>query len=55
VQALQNDDLLSSDTHALDQLHTFLCQRREAHAPVGALDAFAQELSTRCSRIFVNI
>jgi hypothetical protein len=49
MQALQNDDLLSSDTHAMDQLHTFLRQRREAHAPVEALDAFAQELH----RLFV--
>lgn len=44
MQALQNYDLLSSDTHAMDQLHAFLRQRRAAHAPVEALDAFAQEL-----------
>src|SRR5215471_20627629 len=47
MQALQNDDLLSSDTHALDQLHAFLRQRREAHTPVEALDAFEQELHRR--------
>jgi hypothetical protein len=49
MQALQNYDLLSSDTHAMDQLHAFLRQRREAHAPVEALDAFEQELH----RLFV--
>ena len=47
--ALQNCDLLSRDTHAMDQLHDFLRQRREAHEPVADLDAFAQELH----RLFV--
>ena len=49
MQALQNCDLLSSETHAMDQLHDFLRQRREAHEPVAALDAFEQELH----RLFV--
>ena len=43
MQALQNRDLLSSDTNAMDQLHAFLRQRREAHEPVENLDAFEQE------------
>jgi predicted nucleotidyltransferase len=38
MQALQNRDLLSSETHAMDQLHAFLRQRRAAHKPVEALD-----------------
>ena len=49
MQALQNHDLLSSDTHAMDQLQDFLRQRREAHEPVEALEAFEQELH----RLFV--
>ena len=49
MQALQNYDLLSSDTRAMDQLHAFLRQRRAAPAPVEALDAFEQELH----RLFV--
>ena len=49
MPALQNDALLSSDTHAMDQLHAFLRQRREAQTPVEALDAFEQELH----RLFV--
>jgi hypothetical protein len=44
MQALQTCDLLSSDTHAMDQLHDFLRQRREAHEPVEDLAAFEQEL-----------
>ena len=44
MQALQTCDLLSSDTHAMDQLHDFLRQRREARAPVADLHAFEQEL-----------
>ena len=36
MQALQNDDLLSSDTRAMDQLHAFLRQRRSAPAPVSS-------------------
>jgi hypothetical protein len=47
MQALQSRDLLSSDTHAMDQLQDFLRQRREAHAPVEDLDAFEQELHRR--------
>ncbi len=49
MQALQNRDLLSSNTHAMDQLQDFLCQRREAHEPVQGLEAFEQELH----RLFV--
>jgi hypothetical protein len=49
MQALQNHELLSSDTHAMDQLHDFLRQRREAREPVENLDAFEQELH----RLFV--
>ena len=44
MQALQSCDLLSSDTHAMDQLHAFLRQRREAPEPVEELAAFEQEL-----------
>ena len=47
MQALQSRDLLSSATHAMDQLQDFLRQRREAHAPVEDLDAFEQELHRR--------
>jgi hypothetical protein len=49
MQALQNCDLLSSDTHAMDQLQDFLRQRREAREPVQDLNAFEQELH----RLFV--
>ena len=47
MQALQSHDLLSSATHAMDQLQDFLRQRREAREPVEALDAFEQELHRR--------
>src|SRR6266705_7190979 len=50
MQALQNCDLLSSDTHAMDQLQDFLRQRRTAHEPVEDLNAFEQELH----RLFVT-
>ena len=49
MQALQNRVLLSSDTHAMDQLQGFLRQRRKAHEPVEELHAFEQELH----RLFV--
>jgi hypothetical protein len=49
MQALQSRALLSSDTHAMDQLQDFLRQRRDAHEPVEDLDAFEQELH----RLFV--
>ena len=49
MQALQKRDLLSSDTHAMDQLQAFLRQRREAREPVEDLIAFEQELH----RLFV--
>ena len=49
MQALQNHDLLSSDTHAMDQLQDFLRQRRAAHEPVEELHTFEQELH----RLFV--
>jgi hypothetical protein len=44
MQALQSHDLLSSATHAMDQLQDFLRQRRAAHEPVKELETFAQEL-----------
>ena len=50
MQALQSRDLLSSDTHAMDQLQDFLRQRREAREPVEDLNAFEQELH----RLFVT-
>jgi hypothetical protein len=50
MQALQTCDLLSSDTPAMDQLHAFLRQRREACEPVADLHAFEQELH----RLFVT-
>jgi hypothetical protein len=49
MQAWQSHDLMSSDTHAMDQLHDFLRQRREAREPVANFDAFEQELH----RLFV--
>jgi hypothetical protein len=42
MPALQNCDLLSRDTHAMDQLHDFLRQRREAHEPVAELEVLSQ-------------
>lgn len=49
MQALQTCELLSSDTHAMDQLQAFLRQRRDAREPVADLHAFEQELH----RLFV--
>lgn len=49
MQALQSHALLSSDTHAMDQLQDFLRQRREAPEPVADLHTFDQELH----RLFV--
>jgi hypothetical protein len=49
MQALPTCDFLSSDTDAMDQLHDFLRQRREAREPVADLNAVAQELH----RLFV--
>jgi hypothetical protein len=49
MQAWQSDDLMSSDTHAMDQLQDFLRQRREAREPVENFDVFEQELH----RLFV--
>lgn len=49
MQALQNHDLLSSDTRAMDQLQDFVRQRREAREPIEAREAFEQELH----RLFV--
>ncbi len=43
MQALQHCDLLSTPTDAMEHLHDFLRQRREAHEPVEALDVFEQE------------
>ena len=55
MQALQTCDLLSSDTHAMDQLHDFLRQRREASEPVEDLDAFEQELRRALSRFDLDV
>ena len=49
MQAWQSHDLMSSDTHAMDQLQDLLRQRRAAREPVEDLDAFEQELH----RLFV--
>ena len=49
MPALQSQDLVSSDTHAMDQLQDFLRQRRAAHKPVEDLETFEQELH----RLFV--
>src|SRR4029453_268184 len=49
MQALQSHDLLSSDTHAMDQLQDFLRQPPPAHEPVKELETFEQELH----RLFV--
>src|SRR5919108_6534237 len=42
LQALQNRAVLSRETSALEPLHAFLRQRREAHAPVAPRDAVEQ-------------
>jgi hypothetical protein len=44
MQALQNQDLLSSDSTAMDQLQDFLRQRREAPAAVEDFECFEQEV-----------
>jgi hypothetical protein len=49
MQAWQSHDLLSSNTHAMDQLQDFLRQRRDAREPVENFDTFEQELH----RLFV--
>jgi hypothetical protein len=49
MQALQNPDLLSSDSHAMDHLHDFLRRRREMDEPVEDFESFEQELH----RLFV--
>ena len=49
MQAWQSHDLMSSETHAMDQLQNFLRQRREAREPVENFDAFEQEVH----RLFV--
>ncbi len=49
MQALQSPALLSSETHAMDQLQDFLRQRRDTREPVDDLHAFEQELH----RLFV--
>src|SRR4029450_8639069 len=48
MPALQSQDLLSSDTHAMDQLQDFLRQQRAAHEPGKDLETFAQELHRLC-------
>jgi hypothetical protein len=47
MPALQSRALLSSETHAMDQLQDFLRQRREALTPVQDLATFEQELHWR--------
>jgi hypothetical protein len=49
MQALQNHDLLSSNSYAMDQLHDFLRRRRETREPVEDFDRFEPELH----RLFV--
>jgi hypothetical protein len=49
MQALQSHDLLSSDRHAMDQLHDFLRRRRETCEPVEDFEHFEQDLH----RLFV--
>ena len=49
MQALQSHALLSSDSHAMDQLHDFLRRRHETGEPVEDFDRFEQELH----RLFV--
>ena len=49
MQALQSHDLLSSKSHAMDQLHDFLRRRRETREPVEDFDRCEQELH----RLFV--
>jgi hypothetical protein len=49
MQALQTPDLLSSDSHAMDQLQGFLRRRRETCEPVEDLERFEQDLH----RLFV--
>jgi hypothetical protein len=49
MQALQSHELLSSESHAMDQLHDFLRRRRAASAPVEDFDQFEQDLH----RLFV--
>lgn len=44
MQALQSHDLLSSESHAMDQLHAFLRQRRDAAGPGEDFDRFEQDL-----------
>ena len=49
MQALQSPALLSSESHAMDQLHALLRQRREMDEPVEDFERFEQELH----RLFV--
>jgi hypothetical protein len=49
MQALQSHNLLSSESHAMDQLHDFLRRRRERDEPVEDFERFEQELH----RLFV--
>jgi hypothetical protein len=44
MQAWQSHELLSSESHAMDQLHNFLRQRRAASAPVEDFDQFEPDL-----------
>jgi hypothetical protein len=49
MQALQSHELLSSESHAMEQLHDFLRRRRVASAPAEDFDQFEQDLH----RLFV--
>jgi hypothetical protein len=49
MQAWQSPDLLSSDSHAMDQLRDFLQQRRETCEPIEDFERFEQDLH----RLFV--
>jgi hypothetical protein len=49
MQALQSRTRLSSESHAMDQLHDFLRRRRAASTPIDDFDGFEQELH----RLFV--
>lgn len=49
MPALQNPSFLSSDSSAMDQLHDFLCRRRQAAEPLEDFDQIEQELH----RLFV--
>ena len=49
MQALQNQSFVSSDSTAMDELHEFLCRRRQAAEPLEDFDQVEQHLH----RLFV--